>query len=559
MTPRRDSRVATLVAVPLALLLALLVQAPAGADDTSDPGTAHSTVTPAPDPQQAAEAALDTVEEILESGPVDEQATGEAGATGKDLTLALRDLAAARSDLPKDKRATATRLLARPTDAPAACADPETGDLVCYPAASAKRYCNTMVCIHWVNRSDNARHGVPAENDGAGGRYNGANPAVPDYAEYALATVTRVAQRYLAAGYRPVAGDGTEGGDARPDVYLGQLGDIGVYGYCAPDDYSITEHVPSPGYCVLDNDYAEFGIAPSAALQVTAAHEYFHAVQFAYDINEDAWLMEATATWAEDQLYDHINDNRAYLPYGPLARPYQSLDLYSDLSQYGTWIFFRFLSERYPSAQAGMPTIVRDIWRKVAHDGGEGAAGMYSVQALRAVAAARNTSLGTQLAWFTVWNRRPATFYDEGAAYPASPTRGTFALRPAAPGATARYRLDHLSASTYRFEKKATMRGTWRLKVVVNLPDAFVGNRLVLTVKRQGYAPRAQLVSLNAFGNRALDLAFGSAVQWIDITTVNSSVRYGGCNDEDRDARSTCQGFPIDEDRLHTISARAYR
>lgn len=559
MTPRRDSRVATLVVLLLALSIALFSPVPAQADDTTTPTDPPVAVDPPPEPREAAEAALDTVEEILESGPVDPQATGEAGATGKDLTLALRDLAAARSDLPKAKRATAARLLARPTDAPAACADPETGDLVCYPAAQAERYCNSMVCIHWVDRSDNARHGVPTENDGAGGRYNGANPAVPDYAEYALATVTRVAQRYAAAGYRSVAADGIEGGDSRPDVYLGQLGDVGVYGYCAPDDYSITDHVPSPGYCVLDNDYAEFGIAPSAALQVTAAHEYFHAVQFAYDINEDAWLMEATATWAEDQLYDQINDNRAYLPYGPLARPYQSLDLYSDLSQYGTWIFFRFLGERYPSAQAGMPTIVRDIWRKLAHDDGEGAAEMYSVEALRAVTAARNTSLGTQLAWFTVWNRRPATFYDEGAAYRASPTRGTFTLRPAARGATARYRLDHLSASTYRFQKTSTMRGAWRLKMVVNLPDAFVGNRLVLTVKRKGYAPRAQLVSLNAYGNRALDLAFGSAVQWIDITTVNSSVRYGGCGDPDRDARATCQGFPIDEDRLHTVSARAYR
>lgn len=45
-------------------------------------------------------------------------------------------------------------------------------------------------------------------------------------------------------------------------------------------------------YCVVDNDYAveEFGVrnTPLENLQVTVAHEYFHAVQFAYDFYEAA-------------------------------------------------------------------------------------------------------------------------------------------------------------------------------------------------------------------------------------------------------------------------------
>ena len=52
------------------------------------------------------------------------------------------------------------------------------------------------------------------------------------------------------------------------------------------------------------------------ALQVTAAHEYFHLVQFGYDINEDGWIMESTATWAEDEVFDSINDNAQYLREG---------------------------------------------------------------------------------------------------------------------------------------------------------------------------------------------------------------------------------------------------
>ena len=80
---------------------------------------------------------------------------------------------------------------------------------------------------------------------------------------------------------------------------------------------------------MLDNDYSrgEFPTnTPEENLQVTAAHEYFHAVQFGYDVAEDGWVMEATATWAEDELYDGVNDNVQYLRSGPMSLPHGSLD-----------------------------------------------------------------------------------------------------------------------------------------------------------------------------------------------------------------------------------------
>ena len=36
--------------------------------------------------------------------------------------------------------------------------------------------------------------------------------------------------------------------------------------------------------------------------------------------------MEATATWAEDEVYDSVNDNLNYLPLGQLGRPDLPLD-----------------------------------------------------------------------------------------------------------------------------------------------------------------------------------------------------------------------------------------
>ncbi|WP_157514955.1 MXAN_6640 family putative metalloprotease [Nocardioides sp. J54] len=577
MTPRR----APWAAVLAALLAVPLLAAPAGADA---PATDPAPVTA----EETAEAALAAVEEIIESGAAaadsGDAGTGDAGdpdatdgthdadhtgdepateglrAGGKDLTLALRDLAAARSDLPKSKREAAGRLLARPDDSLVVCNDRDEGDLVCYGGREGvKRTCNSMLCVHWVNRKTSARHGVPGENDGPGGRYPGKAGGAPDYVEFVLSTLTRVAQTYRKAGYRDVLSDGTKGGDARPDIYLGELGDLGAYGYCTTDDHSVTEHVPAPAYCVLDNDYAEFGIAPRSALRATAAHEWFHAVQFAYDLNEDAWLMEATATWIEDQVFDGINDNRNYLPYGPLALPHQSLDLYSQLSQYGSWIFFQFLGERYPSSAGGMPIIVREIWRRLAHDGGVGAKGMYSVEAVRSSLSKRGSSLATELSKFTIWNRRPAAFYDEGAAYRASPTRRTFNLRGGAPAGSFRFRLDHLAASTVRFIRGSGLTKRHWVQLKLNLNDRAVGSRAVLTVKRKGKAAKTSMVSLNVHGNRAFDVRFGPAVQWIDVTVLNTSTRFGGCDDPDRDASTTCHGFARDDNRLQAVTGRAYR
>ena len=128
------------------------------------------------------------------------------------------------------------------------------------------------------------------------------------------------------------------------------------------------------GFCVLDNDFAraQFGRAPMAVLRVTAAHEFFHAIQFAYDFTEDPWLLESTATWMEDQFADGVNDNRAYLRFGQLARPGCPLDLFDPggYAHYGNWAFWDFLGRRFgteivrevgsaPAPAAAFPTTSR--------------------------------------------------------------------------------------------------------------------------------------------------------------------------------------------------------
>jgi hypothetical protein len=48
-------------------------------------------------------------------------------------------------------------------------------------------------------------------------------------------------------------------------------------------------------------------------MEVTAAHEYNHVLQFNYDTSQDTWMFESTATWMEDRVYTDVNDYIQYL------------------------------------------------------------------------------------------------------------------------------------------------------------------------------------------------------------------------------------------------------
>jgi hypothetical protein len=162
---------------------------------------------------------------------------------------------------------------------------------------------------------------------------------------------------------------------------------------------------------------------PIQNLKVTLAHEFFHAVQFSYDVDEDAWLMEGTATWMEDQVYDGINDNRQYLHNSQLKYPWVPLDHSNGCCfQYGSWIWFRFLSETMG------PGVIQEIWDQA--DAAPGGPDDYSTQAIRQVLAAHHTTFRKRFASFAVWNRIPRQRYSEGKAgrYPTPVGSGSFAL-----------------------------------------------------------------------------------------------------------------------------------
>ena len=455
---------------------------------------------------------------------------------GRDATLLLRQLALRFHELDAADRRTARRILARPTDG--------SGDPVGfgYTATEATPYCSEHFCVHWVHSSGDA----PAATDTNG---NG----VPDQVE----TTSTVFEQVWAAevdtmGYRAPGGDGTKGGDARLDVYLVDSGKSGVYGYCTTDDPIPPAGGPLPGYCAVDNDFADFGGNSRPLLEVTAAHEFFHAVQFAYDAGEDLWFMESTAAWIEDEVYDDVNDNYQFLKVGPLGRPYVPLDYFDADSddtanyypQYGGWIFWKYLSESYDR------DLVRQVWDK--------AASTYSLAALRSVFEGRGLDFTEVFARFGAVNRTPGRFYSEGNGYPKTKLDKTFTLTADGPIVRRRHRtLYHLTNRYVRFRLGGTLQGVHRLRVGVDMPDVYRGSAATLMVHLRDGHVELHPIELNrhGLGHRTVPFA-RSEVASVELALTDASTRFT-C---DRgDYRMSCNGTPKDDAVRSFFAAKAVR
>ena len=377
----RRSIVTTRASLALALALALSVLA-AGPSPTAAPAR------PAPGSVGAtATGALAAARDALGLGTglgLGEQPRARRTAGRPDATLALRDLFRALPSLDAGDRREARGILARPTDGP----DDRQGDGYLVPA---ERKCRNHICLHWVTTTADA-------------------PPSQAWVDTTLAFMNKVWRTEVRTlGYRPPVSDRRRGGNDKLDVYLKELGSRGLYGYCAPERRAPGEKWLASGYCVLDNDFAvvQYGAPPRDSLRVTAAHEFFHAVQFAYDYGEDPWLMEATATWMEERVADDVNDNRQYLPYGQLGSPGRPLDLFKQqgFNQYGNWVFFEYLSHRFGNG------VVRSIWTRAGAYPGSGH--QYSTTAVKGVLR-KHGGFSSVYRSFAAANVFPGRTYDEG-------------------------------------------------------------------------------------------------------------------------------------------------
>ena len=142
--------------------------------------------------------------------------------------------------------------------------------------------------------------------------------SIPDFVEeVALAFENSHENEVEVLGYQMPPDDaGVDGPEY--DIYLQDLG-LGFYSFTqAEAEIPETPQDDMRSFTVLDNDFQnEHFTTGIQGAQVSAAHEYFHAVQFGYrifsNINE-GFYYELCSTWIEDVIYDKINDYYQYLP-----------------------------------------------------------------------------------------------------------------------------------------------------------------------------------------------------------------------------------------------------
>lgn len=288
--------------------------------------------------------------------------------------------------------------------------------------------------IHFINKALYASNG---------------NAATQSFVTNVAAVLETVwSTEHTTLGYAPVPSDlavTNNGGDGKFDVYLTNLGPHGYYGYVSVEDPSNEPARPygASSYMVLDNDYqlSEYKYSdPQLPLKVTAAHEYFHAIQDGYSYEEDAAFMEQSATWMEDMVYPAIHDNYTYI-----GEPYQdvdgngqydaSIDILSPsddhnnngkrdegsveypevtlfafdsprLVQYGRFLWIRYLSEKFGNG------IIKTIWENCGQVIGDN-----TISAMNTALMAKGSTLATAYQEYATWGYETSK-YSDGANYP---------------------------------------------------------------------------------------------------------------------------------------------
>lgn len=268
--------------------------------------------------------------------------------------------------------------------------------------------------VHFTRDGDNA---VPAEDEDASG--------VPDFVEEVASVYVEVLDFYESTlGFRAPLSDASiadNGGDGSFDVYLVDFAGVGD-GAFRVDQCEADNSEKCIGFMTQENDFVGYGYPSTlVANRILGSHEFFHAIQAAYDTNQGSVAAEGTAVWATEQFDPELEDFEAFLP-GYMQNPDRPVDQPLpgpvDPFSYGSAIFFEFLSERF-----GTEAVV-EMWERV-ENGAEGQEDPSWLGVLDAVITDHGgTGFEDAFAEFARWNLFTATFedpeqsYADGADYP---------------------------------------------------------------------------------------------------------------------------------------------
>ncbi len=294
---------------------------------------------------------------------------------------------------------------------------------------------------------------------------------VPDWVETVAATFEDIYASYSGRGYRSAP---TLPAGAPYDVYLRDLAPQRYYGVTHSGVFAPSAGFPNSitSWMEIDNNFTDNIYKPNLylppqSLQITAAHEYHHAVQYGYTLYFDIWYAEATSTWMEDELYDDVNQLYSYIT-AWFTQSNLSLDTPENLATgggYGRWIFNRYLVEAHGAGA------ILSSWERLAGlaSPGNGADIPMAPVLDSLLSSTYGSSLGNDFFGFArrVYTRDWTNHnYDTGRIHAYAPV-ATYAAFPVSAGSspTPSITLPHYSFAYYRFTPTA---GVTSLTISIN-------------------------------------------------------------------------------------------
>ncbi len=214
-------------------------------------------------------------------------------------------------------------------------------------------------------------------------------------------------------GYDRTPPDTGLGGNDNYDIYVTDIVGLTVPEFRS-DYYPNREAYVCYSYIGKDLRNEHHPDNPYPFLMATCSHEYFHATQMAYrgyTSDETPWWYELTATWAEERVFDELNEVYYYIEdyYDKIDK---SIYLTGGSHMYGAWLFAEYLSQQY-----GVD-IIKSIFNKlISFD--------YSLDAIVTALFEEGITLDEAFSTFTGWNYftsynfQPG-FFEEGMDFPVT-------------------------------------------------------------------------------------------------------------------------------------------
>ncbi|MEM3078253.1 MAG: PKD domain-containing protein, partial [Nitrososphaerales archaeon] len=315
-------------------------------------------------------------------------------------------------------------------------------------------------------------------------------------------------------------------------LYYVGINDLGSYGFTLPlleiDSNRYYSHIKVDNdFTFVKNNHEPEGKVPGA-MKVTAAHEYFHAIQGgSYDLFLNPWWGEATSTWMEEQVYPQVDDYLHYLS-DWFNRPSDSLDFDAgdidgdgdddDPHEYGTSVFVLYLS------QSQDQNLIRAIWERGRDD--NPTTGQV-LQIIQSVLTDRGSDLRNAFGSFTSKNYQKE-WYKDGKYYPdikIENSANPFVVDEEGSIPEQTTNINHLASQYFKFipGRKNSTKTTLRIDVRIQV-DKNVGAWAIVKPKRGAKQEYEFTFDANGHGSVRIPSFYKRTVSEVALVLYNAEI-----------------------------------